>query len=184
MVAPDPGKLRVRYRSADAHPLGSIGTDPGTRMLHPLPLVLLACLSATAAEPAPPFHFAYYLFADAHAEGCSPCYVPLLVTRAALASGGAHEVAVIETYERDSIWRLRPDLASLQPPQGDDVLTRTLDWEGRRYRYQLVSSEEVLRLLRAPEGRIAIHRLEEPVRPEADAVRNALLRDLDTTHAP
>ncbi len=152
-------------------------------MLHPLPLLLLALLTASAAEPAPPFAFAYYLFEDTHVEGCGSCYVPLLVMSVPLGDPAAHEAAVIETYERDSIWRLRPALASIQPPQGDDALARTLTWEGRRYRYQLVSSAEALRLLRDPEGRIPIHRLEAPLPPEADAVKNALLHDLEI-HAP
>lgn len=153
-------------------------------MHHPLPLLLLAFLTAPAAEPPPPFHYAHSLFEDASAEGCGSCHVPLLVLRASLAGAAARRMAVIGTYERDSIWRLRPAPQSVQPPQGDDALMRTLEWDGRRYRYQPVSNDGVVHLLREPEGRIPIHRPQAPVGADARALRSTLLHDPGPDHAP
>ena len=144
--------------------------------------LLLAMRFASAVDKlpdAPPFRFSYYLFeVSPSADGCSACYIPLLVTREPLEKPARQAVAVIETYERDSIWQLKPALVPVSLAEGHDSAARQLLFEGKTYRYQLVSNGEALRLLRNPEGSIPIHRLAFPILLESSALKDVLLRDL------
>lgn len=150
--------------------------------------LLLAMRCAIAADPSPepsPFRFCYYLFeVSPSADGCSACYIPLLVTREPLEGLVLQAVAVIETYERDSIWQLKPALVPVSLAEGHDALARQLLFEGKTYRYQLVSNSEALRLLRNPEGSIPIHRLASSILFESSVLKDVLVRDLAAVSAP
>ena len=145
-----------------------------------LPLVVLLSVScpAHAADGPGPFRYAYYLFeVPAGRAGCSDCYIPLLVTREPLDKAEEPEAAVIVTYERDSIWTLRDHPVKLNrgAVQAGD---RKVRLEGKVYRYQRVSNEEVIRLLEHPLGTLPIHRLARPFNGKNEPLRKALLRDL------
>ncbi len=133
-----------------------------------------------AAERVPPFQYCYYLF-EIDAAGCSACYIPLLIMRAPIdqpAVPSPQDVAVIETYERDSIWRLRPTPVPLPLAEQHDALARRLTFEGKNYRYQLVSNREAVRLLQAPEGHIPISRLAVPIGSDSVGMQDMLVHDL------
>lgn len=153
-------------------------------MIRFIVLLLLTLPIAGADALRPPFRFCYFLFEHTTSEGCSACYIPLLVTRVPLAGAVAPEAAVIETYERDSIWRLRPAPVAIALEGHHDAAARTLVFEGRTYRYQLVANGEALRLLRAPEESIPIHRLAAPIQADGVALQDELLRDLAAVPAP
>jgi len=107
-----------------------------------------------------PYQHGYYLFLASAPLGCEACYVPLLLCQSSLAQiragkQGAFCVLVI-TFERDSIWELRGaaavDSDAIHEPQ------RTIDLNGKLYRYQEISANEVVRLLENPAGTIPISR--------------------------
>ncbi len=104
---------------------------------------------------------AYYLFLAGAPQGCQDCYVPLLITRQPLddvaSSASVSAVALITTYERDSIWKVERSV----PLAAVDVSAREriVRLRGLRYRYQEIAPAEVLRLLDKPEGTIPVHRL-------------------------
>ena len=93
-------------------------------------------------------------------KGCEDCYVPLLITKEPLerltnTKGNAACVLII-TYERDSIWH-DDGFVSVLP--GDiEAGPRTVRLNARKYRYQEISSREVLKLLQNPMGTIPISR--------------------------
>ena len=114
-----------------------------------------------AAQAAPiPYKHAYYLFLEGGGSGCEECYVPLLITSNSLeqvAAGGKFEEGLlIITYERDSIWQGKGKVALF----ASHILTaeRVVRLNMKRYRYQEISREEVLKLLEHPMGTIAISR--------------------------
>jgi hypothetical protein len=122
-----------------------------------------------AAQPdvaQPGYHHAYYLFIDGPPQGCEACYVPLLVTSDPLehiAQGSADEQCVlIITYERDSIWH--DDGVVPIAPRDIQKAPRKIRVRDREYRYQEISSSEVLKLLENPMGSIPISR---PLLPSA-----------------
>lgn len=100
---------------------------------------------------------AYFLFRSGKSEGCAECYVPLLLSGSPLESPSpaTPEFELIVTYERDSIWEIRdrPAVITEVEPKA-----RTLRLDGRPYRYQEVSPDEAIRLLRNPLGSIPISR--------------------------
>jgi len=129
---------------------------------------LLALLAVAAIGPVPlasgnagASPHAYYLFLAGAPQSCEDCYVPLLITRQTLdeaaSSRSVSAVALITTYERDSIWKVERDV----PVAAVDVSVRDriVRLRGRRYRFQEVAPAEVLRLLEKPEGTIPIHRI-------------------------
>ena len=122
-------------------------------------------LSGVRAQAAdrPAYRHAYYLFLADAPKGCEDCYVPMLITVEPLAKSPASGVLII-TYERDSIWH---DDGIVSFAGGDiQVGPRIMTLRGRRYRYQEVSSAEVLKLLENPQGTIPISR---PYQPPASA---------------
>ena len=145
---------------------------------------LLCVVLAVAARPVfgaerpKPFQYSYYLFElPGETKGCSDCYIPLLVTRAPLEADAQPEAAVIITYERDSIWKLgespvKFDRQAVLPKE------RKIRFEGKVYRYQLVSNAEATRLLKDPLGRIPVHRLAQPINTKNEPFRKVLLQDL------
>ena len=124
-------------------------------------LALVAIGLVPAAADAGAALHAYYLFLAGAPQGCQDCYVPLLITRQALddvaSSGSVSAVALITTYERDSIWKIERSV----PLAAVDVSAREriVRLRGLRYRYQEIAPAEVLRLLDKPEGTIPVHRL-------------------------
>jgi hypothetical protein len=106
------------------------------------------------------YSHAYYLFLAGVPKGCEDCYVPLLITKEPLerltnTKGNAACVLII-TYERDSIWH-DDGFVSVLP--GDiEAGPRTVRLNARKYRYQEISSREVVKLLQNPMGTIPISR--------------------------
>ena len=104
-----------------------------------------------------------------------------MITQAPIEARRDQEVAVITTYERDSIWQVQrqtlkyADLA-IEPP------ARRIKFGGRSYRYQLVGNAEPVRLLKNPLGTIPVHRISHP-RTGDDGLWEALLRDLSIAGA-
>jgi len=124
-------------------------------------LLLISWPAKTAAQTSPvPYKHAYYLFLEGSGTGCEECYVPLLITQNALdqiAAGGRFEEGIlIITYERDSIWQGKGKV----PLFAAHILTgeRIVRLEAKRYRYQEIGTEEVLKLLEHPMGTIPISR--------------------------
>jgi hypothetical protein len=113
------------------------------------------------------YRHAYYLFLTGAPHGCEECYVPLLVTTETLAQaakGTEKETCVlITTYERDSIWH--NDGMVLVEARDIEATTRIVQVRSRKYRYQEISSAEVLRLFENPMGTIPISR---PMLPKAE----------------
>src|SRR6266567_4388703 len=124
--------------------------------------LLLASWSAkTAAQAAPvPYKHAYYLFLEGGGSGCEECYVPLLITRNSLDRIAAEDKVesgiLIITYERDSIWQGKGSVTVY--PRYLDSAARTIRVTGKKYRYQEINTEEVLKLLEHPMGTIPISR--------------------------
>ncbi len=126
----------------------------------PLPHAVIN--SAAEGDPIgrPFYHYGYYLFLADPPHGCEGCYVPLLITSEPLEQIARGQTKVegvwIITYERDSIWRMNGtvdvDPGSIEAP------ARRIRVKGRTYRYQQVSSAEVLKLLQHPLGTIPISR--------------------------
>jgi len=123
------------------------------------------------------YQCAYYLFeVPATVSGCSDCYVPLVVTQAPLEARQDQEVAVVTTYERDSIWQVQRQMLKYSD-LAIELPARRIKFGGKTYRYQLVSNAEPVRLLRNPLGTIPIHRISHP-RTGDDGLWEVLLRDL------
>jgi hypothetical protein len=118
---------------------------------------------------------AYFLFRSGKSEGCAECYVPLLLSAAPLESSSpaTPEFEVIVTYERDSIWEIRDRLAVITEVEPK---ARTLRLDGRPYRYQEVSPDEAIRLLKNPLGSIPISRPGLVDAPTSTRRRALLLR--------
>ncbi len=108
----------------------------------------------------PFYHYAYFLFLAQSPHGCEDCYVPLLITSAPLeqiARGQSKMQGIwIITYERDSIWQM--DGAADLNPTDIEAPARRIRAKGRNYRYQEISSTEVVKLLQNPMGNIPISR--------------------------
>src|SRR5689334_4157457 len=124
--------------------------------------LVLFCPPATGTaqtNPAPYKH-AYYLFLEGAGTGCEECYVPLLITQNTLeqiaAAGRLEEGLLIITYERDSIWQGKGKVSL----QAAHILSkeRTVRLSTKKYRYQEISREEVLKLLEHPMGTLPISR--------------------------
>jgi hypothetical protein len=114
----------------------------------------------------PIYRHAYYLFLADTPRGCEDCYVPLLITTEPLEqvarAKGSEACVVIITYERDSIWH-DDGIVSLEP-RDIEAASRIVHLGDRKYRYQEISSAEVLKLLENPMGTISISR---PMLPNA-----------------
>jgi len=123
------------------------------------------------------YQCAYYLFEiRATVSGCSDCYVPLFVTRAPIEAERDQEVAVITTYERDSIWQVQRQVLKYSD-LALDLPARRIKFGDKTYRYQLVSNAEPVRLLNNPLGTIPVHRISHP-RTGDDGLWEVLLHDL------
>ncbi|HEV2133009.1 MAG TPA: hypothetical protein VGR47_01980 [Terracidiphilus sp.] len=113
------------------------------------------------------YHHAYYLFVEG-IKGCENCYVPLLITNEPLeqiAKSGENQTSVlIVTYERDSVWH--DDGTVSVEPKAIEAPERIIHLRDRTYRYQEISSSEVVKLLQNPMGTIPISR---PVLPNASS---------------
>jgi hypothetical protein len=136
-------------------------------------VVFLLSIAGVAQTPAhgasgrPIYRHAYYLFLAEPPKGCEECYVPMLVTaeplEEAAKSAEAEGCVLIITYERDSIWH--NDGIVLVAPGDIEAAPRIVQVRSRKYRYQEISSAEVLRLFEKPTGSIRISR---PMLPRAD----------------
>jgi hypothetical protein len=166
--------LIVDETRAPAHPIG-VGDRleiEGRLLVPPLPGGLIILEPTRVTQLADPgLKHAYYLFRGGKSEGCAECYVPLLLSASPIGTSTATpEAEVIVTYERDSIWEIRDGPATLTELE---PRARTLRLDGRPYRYQEVSPEEAIRLLKNPLGSIPISRLNVPT---ATRCRALLLR--------
>lgn len=137
---------------------------------------LLVCRSALADEYR--YQCSYYLFeAAATVNGCSDCYVVLVITRRPIEAQLDQEAVVITTYERDSIWEFQRRVLKYAESALDPA-TRRISLGGKAYRYQLVSNTEAIRLLKNPLGTIPIHRISRPKMDDDGASQASLLNDL------
>jgi len=118
---------------------------------------------------------AYFLFRSGKSEGCAECYIPLLLTTTPIESSATAtpDVEVIVTFERDSIWEIRDRPATISEIEPK---ARTLRLDGRPYRYQEVSAQEAIRLLKNPFGSIPISRPMMVDAPTSSRSRALLLR--------
>lgn len=134
-------------------------------LVSPIPY-LAGTAQSEAAKPA--YRHAYYLFIAGTPQSCEDCYVPLLVTTDSLdrlAEGPVEqECLLIITYERDSIWH--DDGVVSVAPRDVERGPRKIRLRDREYRYQEISSPEVLKLLENPMGTIPISR---PILPSIRA---------------
>jgi hypothetical protein len=126
-----------------------------------------------------PYRHAYYLFLADAPQGCEACYIPLLVTQESLeeiAKGqpGANSALII-TYERDSIWKM--DGVVTVAPGTIEAPQRILHLNGQKYRYQEITSSEVLRLFGKPGGAIPISRPYLPNKVAPGASLDDLISD-------
>jgi hypothetical protein len=158
-------------------------TAPGRACFFTLAIVglILFCGPATATDQASsvPYKHAYYLFLEGGGSGCEECYVPLLITRNSLdqiAAGGRFEESIlIITYERNSIWQSKGRVSL----QAAHILSgeRIVRLNAKRYRYQEISAEEVLKLLENPLGTIPISRIKAPGTPPDGPSLAQLIKD-------
>lgn len=146
-------------------------------ILRALMLVGWWLVSQTALGQQGRYQCSYYLFeAPATVNGCSDCYVPLVVTQEPLEARRNQEVVVITTYERDSIWQVQRQ-ALKYPDPAIELPARRITLGAKIYRYQLVGNAESVRLLRNPLGTIPVHRISHPQKGD-DGLWEVLLRDL------
>lgn len=145
----------------------------------PLLLGAIALATAASSEDGRPFRYAYYLFElPSERRGCSDCYIPLALAREQIEQSPKQKVALIVTYERDSVWSANADLVEIdaEAVEPSGRAARYVKLQGRTYRYQAVAAEEAIRLLENPYGRLPIHR---PAGTGiAEAWRLQLLREL------
>ncbi len=128
------------------------------------------------------YQCSYYLFeVPATVTGCSDCYVPLVVTQWPIEAQRDQEVAVITTYERDSIWQMQRQVLKHSDLE-IEIQIRRIKFAGKTYRYQLVSNAEAVRLLKNPLGTIPIHRIWHPQKDDT-GLWEVVLRDLSTAGA-
>lgn len=123
------------------------------------------------------YQCSYYLFeVPATVNGCSDCYVPLVVTQGPIEARRDQEVVVITTYERDSIWQVQRQVLKY-PDLAIELPARKIKFGDKIYRYQLVGNTEPVRLLKNPLGTIPVHRISHPQKGD-DGLWQGLLRDL------
>jgi hypothetical protein len=134
--------------------------------LTPLLALLLALSVGTPGsgqnrptEP-PAYRHGYYLFLAGMPVACEACYVPLLVTVDSLEGIAkrteGQSCVLITTYERDSIWQVN-GMVQVKP-EDLEVAPRMIRVRNRKYRYQEVTTAEILHLLEHPLGTIPISR--------------------------
>lgn len=122
-----------------------------------------------------PYQCSYYLFeVPATVTGCSDCYVPLIVTQWPIEARRDQEVAVITTYERDSVWKVQRQVLKYVDLE---IAPRRIKFGGKTYRYQLIPNTEAVRLLKNPFGTIPVHRISHPQKDD-HGLWEVLLRDL------
>lgn len=132
----------------------------------------------------PTYRYAYYLFLVGPQAGCEGCYVPLLITAEPLeqvAKAKGNEACVlIVTYERDSIWH---DDGIVSVASNDiEVVPRIIDLRDLKYRYQEISTSEVLKLLKNPMGTVPISRPFLPRASSPGPTLEKLISDFQNTN--
>ena len=109
-------------------------------------------VSQTALGEQNRYQCSYYLFeVPATVNGCSDCYVPLLVAQGPIEAQRDQEVVVITTYERDSIWQVQRQVLKYTD-LAIELPVRKIKFGGKIYRYQWVDNTEPIRLLKNPLG--------------------------------
>jgi hypothetical protein len=116
--------------------------------------------AASNASERVPYRHAYYLFLATAPHGCEACYVPLLICQRSIEEiANAKDAALcvfLVTYERDSIWEFK-GAASIEA-SAIQLPPRLIEVNGRSYRYQEISPNDVLKPLENPLGTIPISR--------------------------
>jgi len=168
--------LVIDERRRPAHAIGAGDRiKVAGRLLSPVQPGFLSRLEPVSVEHLadPGLTHAYFLFRSGRSDGCAECYVPLLLTTSPIAATSVPDFELIITFERDSIWTI-PD----RPAKLTDVQTgaRTLRLDDRPYRYQEVSPEEAIRLLKNPLGSLPISRPGLPDAPTLEHRRALLFR--------
>jgi len=139
--------------------------------------VMMADVDGVFPLEAPPRYAAYWLTE----QGASTEYRILLITRSSLGDLAAamkfadvrldrspplldQPALVISTYQKDSIWNA--DLQPIKPLTQFRTVSpaeHTVEVNRKAYRYEECPLADAVRLLKAPEGRIPIHRLHAPL---------------------
>ena len=128
------------------------------------------------------YRHAYYLFQAGTVSGCEDCYVPLLITQESFDEISAHTASPdcvwITTYERDSIWQMNGTVSvapgTIEAPQ------RIILFNGHSYRYQEITTREVLKLLEKPNGTIPVSRPYLPDKTTPGSSLDDLILDFRT----
>jgi len=130
-----------------------------------LPFLVLAFSVVAApqdrlpAAPAP-YRHGYYLFLSDPPIACEQCYVPLLLTAAPLEEIAkdppGQDCDLITTYERDSIFQMNGIVHVTS--RDVEAAPRTIRLRKRNYRYQEITTAEILHLLEHPLGTIPVSR--------------------------
>ncbi len=106
------------------------------------------------------YHHGYYLFLADQPVMCEACYIPLLLTAAPLEeiakNRAGQDADLITTYERDSIYVF--DGIVHVTASDIDAAPRAIRLRKRQYRYQEITTAEVLHLLEHPMGTIPVSR--------------------------
>ena len=130
----------------------------GVPQENPLPVPGVSRLNLASA--AVPYRHGYYLFLSDPPIACEQCYVPLLLTVAPLEDTAkdpaGQDCDLITTYERDSIYHMNGIVHVA--PADIEATPRTVRVRKRNYRYQEITSGEILRLLEHPLGTIPVSR--------------------------
>jgi hypothetical protein len=134
----------------------------------PAELAISPPITESGTTDRPVYRNAYYLFQAGTISACEDCYVPLLITPEPLdeiAKQTANANCVwITTYERDSIWQMNGIVGVA--PRSIEAPQRVIRLNGHSYRYQEITTHEVLKLLEKPNGTIPISRPYVPDKSE------------------
>ncbi len=145
-------------------------------------LVVMATAAIICDAGTVPYQHAYYLSLKGPEDNCADCYIPLLLTKEPIES--INDVQPIKnpilviTYERDSIWEVKNEGVSIGPG-AIQLRERIINIDNREYRFQAVGKNEVLKLLRKPDGSIPIHRLHLPGKVSQKRLIESLIRDFE-----
>ena len=131
---------------------------------------LFAGALPAADEPA-----VYYLFElPKSTEGCSDCYVPMLISDEEIRDGQKACGTFLTTYERDSLWSISGEVAV--EPRDIHAQSRQITINEKEYRYQQVAFSELEKILANPLGTIPISRISDPTTAgEFQALRSKYL---------
>jgi len=148
----------------------------------PAELAISPHIAESSTTDRPAYRNAYYLFQAGTVNACEDCYVPLLITPEPLDEIAKQTTSAncvwITTYERDSIWQMNGIIGVA--PGSIEAPRRVIRFNGHSYRYQEITSREVLKLLEKPSGTIPISRPYVPDKSGPGSTLDDLIWDFRT----